>query len=232
MPTFYVSTYRSPDSASGQAIDVRGFDEAAFAESTLSALATWQVDDVQNPAEAIAVALTYVSDTWVSNKVTRLIPREPTPDERLEAARRALRADYWADVRNVADNLKDEITAGRITDTEDADRWLDETVDGHGRVIYTAQAIEGLLYTDNESAFVDDFGEDGLVRDGNVNWSVLMYAAFRADIVARLGDLDELIKEQQPDYCEDCGEQLDPDIEGDKCDPCQIIADAEASDAE
>jgi hypothetical protein len=179
----------------------------------VDAIAAWKVEGCNSSHSAVAAILTYAAETYVGDgiTVTRLIPREPTADERIEAARRILRADYWADVRGVVDDLRSAIERGHVADTDDAETWLHETVDGHQRVICTGQAIEGLLYTDNESAFVEEFGEDGLVRDGNVNWSGLMYCALLADIRAQIGDLEQLIEDNKPVTCEDCGETVGDD---------------------
>jgi hypothetical protein len=178
----------------------------------VDAIAAWKVEGCNSSHSAVAAILTYAAETYVGDgiTVTRLIPREPTADERIEAARRILRADYWQDVRNVVDDLRSEISNGTITDTDDAEVWLHETVDGHQRVIYTAQAIEGLLYTDNESAFVEDFGSEGLTEDDDIAWSRLAYAYFLADIRAQIGDLEQFITDNLPRFadCAQCDERI------------------------
>lgn len=183
---------------------------------TAALIALWNVTDATSPDQAIGAILALAADQYLPAPltVTRLIPRHPTNDERIDAARRILRADYWQDVRNVADNLRDEIKAGNITSRDEADTYLDESVDGHQRVIYTAQAIEGLLYTDNESAYVDETGSPppSQAFEDNSAWSQLMYYAFRADILDTLSDIDDLLTEAATG-CYLCGNAFTPDDE-------------------
>jgi len=100
----------------------------------------------------------------------------------VDQAERILRADYWQDVRSVTENLREMIESRELETEEDADQWLHETVDGHSRVIYTYNAQQCLLYSDNDGAYGDEFGSEGMVEDGCIMWSRLAYAAFTADI--------------------------------------------------
>ena len=110
----------------------------------------------------------------------------------VEDAQRRLRAEYWDDVRVIVEDAKRAIKDKEIDDEDGLSDWLHETVDGHGRVIYTGRAIEGLLYTDNEDAYTDDFGTEGIVRDGSINWSGLAYAYLMADVRYLMPSWDEL----------------------------------------
>jgi hypothetical protein len=105
------------------------------------------------------------------------------------------RADYWSDVRSIADSIKDELSR-RIKDGERGEtlrEWLiehiRETIDGSQRVIYTAQAQECLLYSEHDGQYLEDFGSDGAVSDGAINWSALAFSAFEADVIEQLGAL-------------------------------------------
>lgn len=105
-------------------------------------------------------------------------------------AHRVLREDYYQDVRSLAEDLANEARE-RFKDGErDLREWfierLDEAVDGHQRCIYTAQAIETVLYSDNDGAYIDDFGDDGLVDQGQLNWGKLAWAALRRDVTEEL----------------------------------------------
>lgn len=125
-----------------------------------------------------------------------------TPEEArvtVEDARRVLRADYWSDVRGVADDLKARLAAGEFADRDEFTQALDETVDGHERVIYTCQAQECLLYSDNDGAYLDEFGADGAVEDGCLMWSRLAFAAFRADVVEHLDALGIDVNDPVPE---------------------------------
>lgn len=93
-----------------------------------------------------------------------------------------VRQEYYKDVCDIVEDFK----AGEFSDADGADTWLHETIDGCARVIYTYLAQECLLVSTNESAYVDDFGEEGMVKDGAINWSLLAYCALRADVLERL----------------------------------------------
>lgn len=104
----------------------------------------------------------------------------------VEDAHRILRADYYGDVRRTADCIaewwKDNRDAGR----ESLLDYIDETIDGSSRVIYTAEAIECLRYSDNDSIGLDELGADGFnFRDG-IPWPQLAYFAFRQDVIEQL----------------------------------------------
>jgi hypothetical protein len=115
-----------------------------------------------------------------------------TPDEARKAvvnAHRVLRQDYFDDVRGVAEDLKERLAEGEFSDRDDFTQAIDEAVDGHGRIVYTGQALECLRYSENDGAYADEFGEDGIVEGGSIMWSRLAYSAFRANIIERLESL-------------------------------------------
>jgi hypothetical protein len=69
--------------------------------------------------------------------------------------------------------------------------WIHETVDGHEFVIYTAKAQSVLAISANDGAYIENYGTEGVVCDGGLNWSGLAYAAMEADLFEALGDLDD-----------------------------------------
>ena len=93
---------------------------------------------------------------------------------------------YSDDVADVVSSFKLAVETGEITDTESADEWLWQTIDGHSRVIYTANAKECLYESRNDGAYFEDFGSDGAVKDGALNWSALAFCAFRQDVLEAL----------------------------------------------
>jgi hypothetical protein len=117
----------------------------------------------------------------------------------IDDAHSVLRADYWSDVRGVAEDLKKRLDEGDFTDRDDFMEALDETVDGHSRVIYTFEAQQCLLYSENDGAYAEEMGEAGMVKDGCINWSVLAYFAFRADIIEHLDAIDVDVNDPIPD---------------------------------
>ena len=117
---------------------------------------------------------------------------------------------YRETVADIAEDLKRAIRDGEITDTDDAETWLHETIDGHGDVIYTSRAQDVCRHSSNDAAYFDDFGSDGAVGDGGIEWSKLAYCALLADVREELGDLDELITElTEPEEDEDDEEDGD-----------------------
>ena len=93
---------------------------------------------------------------------------------------------YSDDIADVVSAFKLAVETGDITDAESADEWLWQTIDGHGRVIYTASAKECLYESSNDGAYFDDFGSEGAVKDGSLNWSALAFCAFRQDVLDAL----------------------------------------------
>ena len=123
------------------------------------------------------------------------IEAEAKNDAAVQDAENILRREYWQQVHGIIEDAKQAILDGEITDTEGLDTWLHETIDGHQWVIYTKYNFFVLLYSDNESAYVDDFGQEGLVRDGAINWAAMAYCAMMADVRASLPDEDKLFQE-------------------------------------
>lgn len=134
-----------------------------------------------------------------------------------------LNRDYFEDVRGIADDLKRAVKDGEITSEEEFYTYLDESCDGHQRVIYTFRARLGLISTDNLEAYESEFGEKPPTVEAQ------MYAALRADVMARcsyddiVSELDEEKEKSEgrnkpghdhtcdhdvslDDHCEDCPE--------------------------
>src|SRR5687768_5759716 len=96
-----------------------------------------------------------------------------------DLAHRILRADYWRDVRSLADSVATDVRNGDVADRDSLREAISTAVDGSARVIYTGQAIECLLYSDNDSAYWDSFGPDESADQPS--WSKWAYFAFEAD---------------------------------------------------
>lgn len=132
----------------------------------------------------------------------------------IDEAQGVLRADYYEDVQGVVDGLHEAIMSGELETEEDAETWLHETVDGHGRVIYTGQAIECLRYcsSGNENAYTDQTSGPATDDSGCINWSILAYYAFLADIRADL-DISDWLEEKEEADAEDEENDGDEDNE-------------------
>ena len=118
----------------------------------------------------------------------------------VEEAVSAIRRDYYQDVLSLARDLAERMKAGEVDDFGDA---LHEQCDGCARVIYTFQAKLGLLASDNEDAYDEEFGPNENDAKGP---EVRMYYALCADIRDRLeaGGVDVDDSDTWPDI--DLGE--------------------------
>jgi hypothetical protein len=108
-------------------------------------------------------------DTWTFPK------GEMSMDAAVKEAAQVIKADYYADVRGLSNQIVDWIDDGEIDDEETAEERLGELVDGTQRVIYTWQAQLGMLATDNEDAWEDMEMENPSVEQR-------MYAAMLQDV--------------------------------------------------
>ncbi len=122
----------------------------------------------------------------------------------LEDAKRVCMADYFSDVRNVAEEFIQKWRDGEFSDRDEAIQWIDESVDGSSRVMYTHEAIECIRFSDNDSAGPDEMGAEIAVKDGSINWSGMAYFAFRADIMDRIGAEDDIgVNDEPPQKIDD-----------------------------
>ncbi len=90
------------------------------------------------------------------------------------------------EAEEIAKDALAEIRAGNIEDRDALFTWIHETVDGCSTVIYTAEAKEYLMKSDNDGRAVSE----GLVdassfRDG-IPWSAMAYGALEADVFEAL----------------------------------------------
>jgi len=122
--------------------------------------------------------------------VPQRYPSEIT-EEDCEAASRILSMDYWNDVRSAAQSIAQRLKENDGVDPNDPNSVIHEVVEGTQRVIYTNQAKQGLLFTNNLDAY-EDMGMD---FSGGIDWSAMMYAAMEQDVVGNLTahgvDLDD-----------------------------------------
>ena len=136
--------------------------------------------------------------------------------------------DYWEDVRNMAQSIADEIES-RANDGELGEtlrEWLQEhiheSIDGSARIIYTRQAQECLIYSSNDGAYFEEFGDEGAVSDGCINWSAIAFSAFERDVIEQLDAIGVDVNEPGP-KCEECGDWIEAGEKKDGkwyCDSC------------
>lgn len=111
--------------------------------------------------------------------------------EARELAWSILRADYWSDVRGIADSVREAIKDGEVTDDSELSDRIWEECDGSARIIYTARAMEVLLISDNADAYVEEMGSLEDVANGDsIRWEVLAFYAFCQDVQEEIGTID------------------------------------------
>ena len=98
----------------------------------------------------------------------------------------ALQQAYNEEIRAMADDYAKRIKAGDFGDRDEFLTDVHETLDSHEFVIYTFKAQCVCLASDNSGAFVDNFGNEGLTKDGATNWEAMAYCAMEADLFDRL----------------------------------------------
>jgi len=124
------------------------------------------------------------------------LKRNPSVSEKdVDDALRVLRADYYSDVNGVAQNVLERMiedvegAEGNYLTREQISDIMHESVDGTQRVIYTNQARVGLICTDNQDAYVEEFGELPVEGD-SIKWEAMMFAAMEKDTYELLGTTD------------------------------------------
>lgn len=128
-----------------------------------------------------------------------------TDEELVKIADGIAEREYRDTVSSIVEDLKRAVRDGEVTDSDGAIEWLEQTIDGHHDVIYTHCAQEILRQSRNDGAYFEDFGCDGALSDGAIEWSKLAYCALRADVLEAIGDLDEWFQ------CSDCNGDVTPE---------------------
>lgn len=132
----------------------------------------------RNPGDRIAAGLAQLGPSAAA-EVCRsfLIGMLPKDDQEYatDAALAVLRADYYSEIRSLAEECRKQCPEPG----EARDRWLEETIDGHQRVIYSYRARISLLCSDCDTAMVDETGETGTVEQQ-------CYHAMLADVRERI----------------------------------------------
>ena len=126
-----------------------------------------------------------------------------TAEDISNIARGDAEREYRATIEGIIDDVRQAVKDGEITDRDGAMERIEEIIDGHHDVIYTACAMEVCRISRNDGAYFDDFGTEGAVTDGGIEWSRLAYSAMRADVMEEIGDLDELFQNEDEDEDED-----------------------------
>lgn len=113
-------------------------------------------------------------------------------EEMVQDAEGVLRAEYYSDVRSIAQEIAGELTE-KLKAGERGEKlreWLlersDSAVDSHYRIVYTWQSQKVLLFSDSSGAYIENFGDEGIAEGGDIAWSKLAWAAMREDVREQL----------------------------------------------
>jgi len=106
----------------------------------------------------------------------------------LQAARELLKADYEADVKLIADDVRERVARDELDSRLAIERFVRESVDGSYRLSNTAAQREILTYTSNPAG-----------AEEASDLTLAAYAAFIADVYDALGDIDELLAAEDGD---------------------------------
>jgi len=172
---------------------------------------------------------------------------KPTREAVVAEARGIVQQDYHASVESAAQGIKDEYCQGGYNgDRDQLIEAIDSCADGH--VIYTSQAQECLLYSNNDYAGIDELGADGFDWKSGIPWSQLAYFAFRQDLCEELdsmgidvngdppaegtvaflcascGKIKEGVPGNDNTDCNDCNEELG----NEQCDTCSMWYDSDS----
>ena len=86
--------------------------------------------------------------------------------------------EYWDEIKSLAESVTEEAKEY----SRELSEVLWETIDGHEWVIYTARNFEVLAISPSDGAYIENFGPEGIVKDGVLNTAILTYAAMEQDI--------------------------------------------------
>ena len=99
----------------------------------------------------------------------------------------------------------------------------DETLDGHSFCIYTAESQDVIRHSNNDGAAADNFGADGIVQDGQLNWGLMAYCAIEQDVLEEIGRQGHDVNDEDSfgprSVCDHCGKPF-PENGGSLCDDC------------
>ena len=104
--------------------------------------------------------------------------------------------DYFETVEMYAIDAIDQ-----ATENGDIDEWSDyvhESVDSSSYIIYTHKSRKVLEHTNNEEAYVDDYGVEPKDFEQGIPWEKFEYCAMVADVSEKAQQiLDERKKEEE-----------------------------------
>ena len=115
---------------------------------------------------------------------------------------RNIEAEYRDDVRDMAQQIQDWAKDNDYPDCDRVMKYMHESLDGCGRVIYTQRAKECVMMSRNYDAYFTEFGGEGASDGDGIKWSLLAYCAFEADVIEELDSREFDLNADRPGYAE------------------------------
>ena len=119
--------------------------------------------------------------------------------------------EYSDRVSSYVDCLKSDMTSGQITSSDDLRQQINE-ID----VVYTRDAMEVLLHSNNDSAYEDTTGED------RPSWETLASYALQADVTEALRRAGVDINAIEERECLRCGSVVTWEEDVEECTKCEM----------
>jgi len=105
-----------------------------------------------------------------------------SPKDQIQEAERVLRAEYYSHIRSIAREVFEEIANSKISTSDALEEWIHESLDGDSWVFQTYSAQKVLLLSNNDDVYVEEFGTEGLVTDGGINYSAMAFETMKRDL--------------------------------------------------
>lgn len=112
------------------------------------------------------------------------LSRDEVTEEDCKAATIILEQDYENDVRSAARAVADRLKHGDHHD--EASEVINEVIDGTARVTYTWQAKLGVILSTHGDYYLEEFGTEGAIENGRINWERLCFVAMEQDVIEQL----------------------------------------------
>ena len=154
-----------------------------------------QLEALQATVAGAASASHFAEMEHVANELRYARPR--SNEDLIDMGQDSLRREYFGDVRAIAEEIVSEVTAEAGEDADEDEiretvyERVWESVDGSQWVIYTHRAMDALRISENDGYSIENFGTDGLVTDGGIEWSKLAFGAMYADVQEEVSELLE-----------------------------------------
>lgn len=109
-----------------------------------------------------------------------------TTETRRQRAVDALNAYHWHVIRKAVDDIVYDVDRRDIVDSDQLNEAISDWAESLCTYTYTAQML--LIASKHDDDYVSEYGAEGVVQDGRVNWEALAVVAVEADIRDELPD--------------------------------------------